>query len=107
MENVKSMKQYEGHEAFWGVLGGFEKISKIAGSERLFFLHNASCASYFRIYEAVRRVSSLFSLYFMKIMKIYEGGVFNGFFGFGSVFPAQDMKLEFGFASYNFIKEIV
>lgn len=106
MENV-IMKFYELYEAVLGAAGGFEIFLKNAGSGMLFLLHFASCASYFRICEAVRQVLSGLSAYFMNFMKIYEGGVLNCFFGFGSVFPAQDMKLEFGFASYNFIKEIV
>lgn len=104
MGTVKSMKQYEGYEAFLGVQGGFEKILKFAVSERLFFLHNGSYLSYFGICETLFGVFSLIYLFFMKIMKIYEGGIFNGFFEFGLLFLAMDMKLGFGFASYNFIK---
>jgi len=100
---IENMNLYELYEAFLGAAGGFENFLKNVRSGRLFLLHFASCPSYFRIYEAVRRVLSGFTVHFMKIMKMYEGGVLNDFFGFGLLFPAMDMKLGFGFASYNFI----
>ena len=98
------MKMYELYEALLGVRGGFEIFSKNVRSGRLFLLHFASYASYIWICEAVRRVFSLSSLYFMKIMKMYEGGVYNGFFAIRPSFPTQDMKLENGSASCSFIK---
>jgi hypothetical protein len=97
------MNFYEAYEAVWGAAGGFEIFSKNDRSVRLFFLHFASYASYLCICEAVRQVLSGSNALFMNFMKIYEGGIFNGFFGIGSLFPAQDMKLESRSASCSFI----
>lgn len=97
------MNLYEAYEAVLGAAGGFEIFSKNDRSGRLFLLHFASCRSYFWICEASSRVFSGSHAFFMNFMKIYEVGVFNGFFGFGSVFSAQDMKLEIGVASWKFI----
>lgn len=100
------MNLYEAYEALLGVRGGFENFLKNVRSGRLFLLHFASCPSYFRIYEAVRRVLSGFAVLFMKFMKMYEGGVLNGFFAICLSFPTQDMKLENGSASWNFINAL-
>ena len=43
------------------------------------------------------------SAYFMNFMKMYEGGVLNGFFAIRPSFPTQDMKLENAVSSYKFI----
>ena len=97
------MKMYELYEAVLGVWDGFEKFFKNARSGSVFLLHFASYASYFRICEALKAVLSGFTILFMKIMKMYEGGVLNGFFAICPSFPAQDMKLENAVSSYKFI----
>jgi len=97
------MKMYELYEALLGVRGGFEIFSKNVRSGRLFLLHFASYPSYFRICEAKERPFASLRASFMKIMKMYEGGVYNGFFAIRPSFPTQDMKLENGSASCSFI----
>lgn len=100
---MEVMKFYERDEAVLGVEWGSEKFLKISPCKGLKYVHFASSASFLSLCEVARLVLSRFCVNFMNYMKLYEGGLFSGFFGIWGVFQPDFMKLENSSASFCFM----
>lgn len=100
---MEVMKFYERDEAVLGVEGGSEKFLKISPCKGLKYVHFASSASFLSLCEAFSRFSGCFMVCFMNYMKMYEEGLFSGFFGIWGVFQPDFMKLGNGSASFCFM----
>ena len=98
------MKKNELYEVASGVWGGFENFSQNAVCKVGNLLHFPSFGSFVFLCEAILDTFSGLIAYFMNYMKMYEVGIFNGFFLNLGSFSAQVMKLGKWLASWKFIK---